>query len=200
MVGVGLAAPAGLSATAFVAGVGLTLSTFFLVASVLIAAVALVLGLRSLLENGANIETAPTLSVFIPLLTVLGILALRQHHGLNEHFGLGSGGADRLILLSQFFSAQILFALLTGVVLKKLGYMAKYVNGEEASVGSYALVCPGVALAVMIHFWLNRGLVDAGLVTKFSFMYWIISAMALGIQLATMRFISTLNRKHFPKK
>lgn len=197
MVGVGLAAPAGLSATPFVAGLGLTLSTFFLVASVLIAGVALILGLRSLLENGANIETAPTLSVFIPLLTVLGILALRQNHGLNEHFGLASGGADRLILLSQFFSAQILFVLLTGLVLKKLGYMGRFVNGDEASSGSYALVCPGVALAVMIHFWLNRGLVDAGLVTQFSFLYWLISAVAIGIQLATMRFISTLNRKHF---
>ncbi len=197
MIGVGLAAPAGLSATPLVAGTGLVLSTFFLIASVLIAAIALVLGIRSLAENGANIETAPTFSIFIPLLTIIGILSLRQNHGLNEHFGLTSGGAERLMMLSQYLSAQLLFALLAGLVLCRLGYVAKFITGRETSVGSYALVCPGVALAVMIHFWLNRGLVDAGLITKFSFGYWTISVLAVAIQLVTAWLVFILNRKHF---
>ena len=197
MIGVGLAAPAGLSATPLVAGVGLVLSTFFLISSVLIAAIALVLGVRSLAENGASIETAPTLSVFIPLLTIIGILSLRQNHGLDEHFGLTSGGAERMMMLSQYLSAQVLFALLTGLVLSRLGYISRFVIGHESSAGSYALVCPGVALAVMIHFWLNRGLVDAGLLAKFSFGYWTISALAVAIQLVTAWLVFILNRKHF---
>ena len=197
MIGVGLAAPAGLSATPLVAGMGLVLSTFFLIASVLIAGIALVLGLRSLAENGANIETAPTLSVFIPLLTIIGILSLRQNHGLDTHFGLASGSADRLMMLSQYLSAQLLFALLTGLVLYRLGYLPRFVTGGEVSAGSYALVCPGVGLAVMIYFWLNRGLVDTGLIDKFSFGYWVISAVALGIQFLTAWLVSVLNRKHF---
>ena len=197
MIGVGLAAPAGLSSTPLVAGIGLVLSTFFLIASVLIAGIALVLGLRSLAENGANIETAPTLSVFIPLLTIIGILSLRQSHGLDEHFGLASGGAERLMMLSQYLSAQLLFALLTGLVLCRLGYVDRFINGRDASAGSYALVCPGVALAVMIHFWLNRGLVDAGLIDKFSVAYWTISALAVAIQFMTIWLVFNLNRKHF---
>lgn len=197
MIGVGLAAPAGLSATPLVAGVGLVLSTFFLVATLIIAGLALVLGVRALLENGASIETAPTLSVFVPLLTIIGILALRQGHGLDEHFALASGGADRLMLLSRYLSAQVLFALLTGIVLKRLGYAARFIFGKDASVGSYALVCPGVALSVMIHFWLNRGMVDAGLIAKFSAGYWMISAVAVAVQVATMRLVYILNRKHF---
>lgn len=197
MIGVGLAAPAGLSSTPLVAGIGLVLSTFFLIASVLIAGIALVLGLRSLAENGANIETAPTLSVFIPLLTIIGILSLRQNHGLDEHFGLASGGAERLMMLSQYLSAQLLFALLTGLVLCRLGYVDRFINGRDASAGSYALVCPGVALAVMVHFWLNRGLVDAGLIDKFSVAYWTISALAVAIQFMTIWLVFNLNRKHF---
>jgi len=197
MIGVGLAAPAGMSATPLVAGFGLVLSTFFLVATLLIGGIALVLGIRSMMENGANIETAPTLSVFIPLLTIIGILSLRQSHGLGEHFDLASGGADRLMMLSQFLSAQLLFALLTGAVLKRLGYAGKFIFGRETSVGSYALVCPGVALAVMTHFWLNRGMVDAGLIVKFSACYWVISALAVAIQLGTMGLVHILNRKHF---
>ncbi len=200
MVGVGLAAPAALSATPLIAGVGLVLSTFFLVAAALIAAVALFLGLRALMENGANIETAPTLSIFVPLLTVLGILALRQNHGLDAHFGLADNGADRLILLSQFLSAQLLFALFAGVILIRLGYFARFVTGDDASPGSYALVCPGVALSVMLHFWLNKGLVDAGLVTAFSAGYWVISGVAVAIQIATIWLVLTLNRKHFGRR
>jgi len=199
MVGVGLAAPAGMSTVPLVAGIGLVLSTFFLVAALVISVIALVLGIRSLMENGADIETAPTLSIFIPLLTIISILMLRQSHGLGEHFALVSGGANRLVMLSQFLSAQLFFALLTMAVLKRLGYAARYIFGQEASVGSYALVCPGVALAVMIQFWLNRGLVDAGLVTKFSIGYWVISALAIAIQFATMWLVFILNRKHFGK-
>lgn len=157
----------------------------------------MVLGVRSLAENGANFETAPTLSVFIPLLTIIGILSLRQNHGLDEHFGLTSVGAERLMMLSQYLSAQVLFALLTWLVLSRLGYISRFVTGHEASAGSYALVCPGVALAVMIHFWLNRGLVDAGLLAKFSFGYWTISALAVAIQLVTAWLVFILNRKHF---
>ncbi|MFO7817795.1 MAG: TsoY family (seleno)protein [Thermodesulfobacteriota bacterium] len=197
MIGVGLAAPAGLSASPLVAGTGLVLSTFFLVAAVLIAAIALVLGLRSLAENGANIETAPTLSVFIPVLTIVSILSLRQNHGLDAHFALASGGAERLMMLSQYLSAQILFALLTGLVLRRLGYFSRFITGREASPVSYALVCPGVALVVMIHFWLNRGLVDSGMIDKFSLGYWTITALALAIQFATAWLVFVLNRKHF---
>lgn len=200
MVGVGLAAPAGMSATPLVAGIGLVLSTFFLVSSVLIAAIALILGLRSLLQNGANIETAPTLAIFIPILTIISMLSLRQGHGLNEHFGLEGAGIERLMMLSQYLSAQILFFLLTALVLCRLKYFVRFVTGCETSAGSYALVCPGVALVVMIQFWLNRGMVDAGLIVKFSLGYWAITAIALALQLATGWLVFTLNRKHFTKR
>jgi hypothetical protein len=197
MVGVGLAAPAGLSANPLTAGIGLVLSTFFLVASALIGIVALILGLRSLMENGADIQTAPTLSVFIPILTIISILSLRQNHGLDVHFAVQGSKADLLMMLSQYLSAQILFALLTGLVLVRMGYSARFIRGSESSPGSYALVCPGVALAVMLHFWLNKGLVGAALVDKYSFAYWVISLIAVGVQVGTMRLVSVLNRKHF---
>jgi len=197
MIGVGLAAPAGLSANSQVAGIGLVLSTFFLMATIVIGAVALVLGIRSLMENGANIETAPTLSIFIPMLTIIAILSLRQNHGLDEHFALASGGADRLMMLSQYLSLQVLCALFTGTILVRLSYVGRFLFGQDISVGSYSLVCPGVALAVMIHFWLNRGLVDAGLVIKFSTAYWAISTVALSVQAATILLVWVLNRRHF---
>jgi hypothetical protein len=101
------------------------------------------------------------------------------------------------MLLSQYLSAQVLCALLTALVLVRLGYAARFIVGDETSPGSYALVCPGVALAVMLHFWLNRGLVDAGLIDKFSLVYWLISALAVAIQGTTMWLVNRLNQRHF---
>jgi hypothetical protein len=49
----------------------------------------------------------------------------------------------------------------------------------------------------MIHFWLNRGLVDAGMIDKFSLFYWTITGLALAIQFATAWLVFILNRKHF---
>lgn len=197
MVGVGLAAPAAMSTSATLAGISLMLSGFFLVTAVGIAAIGLILGLRSLMENGANPETAPTLTIFIPLLTVIAILLLRQDHGMSTHFGTETLGAERLMQLSNLLSLQIVFLLFSAVILARFGYFARFVWGRDSSPVSYALVCPGVALSVMIHFWLNKGLVDAGLVAAFGPVYWAITAVAVAIQIATIALVVLLNRKHF---
>jgi hypothetical protein len=197
MVGVGLSAPAALSLSPAISGAAVVLSTFFLVASGVIAAIAIVLGFRAMLENGANAETAPTILIVVPLLTVLGILVLRQDHALHVHFGTEGSAGDALRMLSQFLSAQVLFGMLGLAVLARQGYAAKYLTGTAASAGSYALVCPGVALSVMMQFWINKGLVGAGVIAKFGVVYWGLSAVAVAFQVAMIALVIVLHRKHF---
>jgi hypothetical protein len=199
MVGVGLSAPAALSGSAAVAGISLVLSTFFFMGSALIAVVALILGLRSMMENGANIETAPTLMIVMPLLTVLGILLLRQGHGLHVHFDSHAAPGETLSLLTKLLSVQVLFGLFGLTILARQGYARRFLFGAENSPGSYALVCPGVGLAVMLQFWLNKGLVEAGLVAKFGAAYWGITALALASQVAMVWLVLHLNRRHFAR-
>jgi hypothetical protein len=88
MIGVGLAAPAAMSANATVVGFSIVFSTFFFITASVIAGIALILGVRSMLDHGTNAETAPTLMILIPLMTILGILMLRQNHGLGVQFCL----------------------------------------------------------------------------------------------------------------
>lgn len=197
MVAVGLSAPAALSTVPLTSGVALVLSTFFGTAAVLLALVGVVLGVRSMLENGANIETAPTIMIVIPMMTVLGIMVLRQTHAIDTHFGGHVSAGDMLRMLTQMLSVQVLFGLLGLAVLGSLGYARRFLTGPEASVGSYALVCPGVALSVMLHFWLNKGLVGAGLVAKFGLAYWAISGVAVAFQMAMIVLVVMLNRRHF---
>jgi hypothetical protein len=197
MVGVGMAAPAALSTVPAIAGLGLVLSTFFLITAALIAAIGLILGIRSMMENGANVETAPTLMIVIPLLTVLGILTLRQTHGMEVHLAAPHAAAGTLAWLTQLLSVQVLFGIFGLFMLSRLGYAARFLFGRENSAGAYALVCPGVGFAVMIHFWLNKGLVETGLVDKFGAAYWAITAVALASQAAMIWLVLHLNRRHF---
>jgi hypothetical protein len=68
-------------------------------------------------------------------------------------------------------------------------------NGEEKTPVVYALICPGVALSVSLHFFINKGLVAAGLLTKFGTAYWMMSGGAIAIQLLTAIVLIKLIRQ-----
>ena len=197
MIGVGLSAPAAMSQVAVVSGIAVIASTLLLVISLLWAAVAVVLGLAAMLQNGANAESAPTLLILVPLTTVLGILVLRQDHGLHVHFDAHAASGDVMRQLTVYLSIQIAFGLFGLAVLRAQGYFARFLAGRETSVGSYALVCPGVAISVLMQFWINKGLVGAGLIAKFGAAYWALSAVAVGFQLAMIVLVLVLNKRHF---
>jgi len=197
MVGVGLAAPAAMSTTALTAGLSVVLSSFFLMTSVIITLITMVLGLRSIFENGVAAEQAPTLMMVVPITTVLGILMMRQAHGLHVHFDSHSSAGDTLVLLTRLLSVEVVFALLGVTILAATGYVRRFLSGETVSPGNYALICPGVALSVMTHFWINKGLVGAGLIAKFGLAYWALTAVALAFQLAMVVLMLYLHRRHF---
>lgn len=198
MVAVGLAAPAAMSTTAWVVGTSLALSTFFAMTAVLITVIALVLALNSMLQHGVAREAAPTLLIVVPILTVLGIAALRMDHGLHTTFEAHSAAADTFVFLTRILAVQLLFGLFGLLVLSRQHYAEKYLSDDGTrSPGSYALVCPGVALSVMIQFWVNKGLLANGLIEKFSVFYWGATAPALIAQVAMIALLIRLHRLHF---
>lgn len=197
MVGVGLSASAALSSNPVTAGTALVLATIFLILSTLLATAAMILGLVSMAQHGLNAEAAPTITNIVPLMTVLGILILRVNHGLGEHFDAHLSAGDYLFLLSAFLGVQIAFLLFGAAVLRAQGYVGRYVTGPDASAASYGLVCPGVAFSVMLQFFINKGLVGAGLIAKFGLAYWTLSALAVAVQVLTVVLVVILHRKHF---
>jgi hypothetical protein len=197
MIGVGMSAPAALSASPAVAGVALVLSTLMLVAAAVWAAAGVVMGLAAMLQHGAQPDGIPTLMNIVPLVAVLGILMLRQNHGLHVHFGIHAAPGNDLWLLSVLVAVQLVFLGLGVAVAAQHGYARRYLTGTEASAGSYGLVCPGVGLAVVMQFWINKGLVGAGLIAKFGLAYWALSGVTLALQVAMIALVVLLNRKHF---
>lgn len=195
MISVGLSAPSAMSAGKLTVGVSIIAATFFMVASVILVSVQLVLGFRSMLENGVDDQAAPTLWIAIPIVTVLSIAMLRMDHGLHAAFGAGTG--TPLVTLAQLLSIQILFGLVGWTVLRRTGYLTRHVRGDAVSPGAWALVCPGVALGVMVQFFINKALVPAGLVAKFGPAYWSLTAIAIALQIVTIWLVLKLAAKHF---
>jgi hypothetical protein len=197
MVSVGLGAAAAMSSNPVTAGVAVVAATILSVVAFLIAIVAVILGFVSMAQHGVAKETAPSLTIIVPLTTVLGILLLRINHGLDTHFGSHMANGDYLFLLSSLIGVQVAFLLLGATVLRAQGYFGRFVTGPEVSAGSYGLVCPGVAFAVMLQFFINKGLVAAGIIAKFGTVYWVISGLSVAALLATVGLMLVLNRKHF---
>jgi hypothetical protein len=199
MVAVGLSAPAAMSANSFLVSASVMLSTFFGTMSLLYGVIALFTAFNSMLHYGTAKEAAPTLMIVIPIMTTLGIMFLRQDHGLHGSFDVHTNAGETMVFLSRLLSIQFTFLLLGMLVLIRQGYFKDFVLGDKLSPGSYALVCPGVALSVMIQFFINKGLVAANIIPKFGAIYWIESAVAVAFQIAMVWLVVRLNRQHFAK-
>lgn len=199
MAAVGLSAPSAMSTNPTVVAASLVFSTFFGLIAALYAILGAITALNSMLHYGTAKESAPTLMIVIPLITTLGILMLRQSHGLHTTFEGHTTDASTFMLLTSLLTVQAMFALLGIVILRRHSYMATFITGSEASPGSYALVCPGVALSVMTQFWLNKGLVAIGVVAKFGVAYWAFTGVALAFQIGMIVLVLMLNRKHFSR-
>lgn len=197
MIGVGMAAPAAMSASPTVVGLSIVASTFLMITSALIAGVAMILGIRSMLDHGTNAETAPTLMILIPLMTILGILMMRQSHGLGVQFESHTSDAETFLFLARMISVQLVFALFGGLILARHHYGKRFLWGRETSVMTYALVCPGVGFVVLMQFFIHKGLVAVHLLDKFSPAYWALIALTLAVQAAMIVLVLVLNRRHF---
>ncbi|SHI47621.1 hypothetical protein SAMN05444000_101218 [Shimia gijangensis] len=197
MIAVGFSAPAAMSTNTTTVGLSLVLSTFIGTAAIVYALIAIFTAFNSMLHHGTAKEAGPTLMIVVPILTVLGIMFLRQNHGLHATFDVHAAKAETMMLLARLLSVQVVFLLLGALVLRRQGYFTDYVFGPKTSPGSYALVCPGVALSVMVQFFVNKGLVGAGIIDKFGAAYWAVTAIALISQVAMIALVLRLNRQHF---
>lgn len=199
MIGVGFSAPAAMSSNPTIVGASLIASTLFGIATIIYATLALVTAFSSMLHYGTAKEAGPTLMIIIPLMTILGILFMRQSHGMHTTFGGHSSNADTFVFLARLVSVQFVFLGLGLTVLKAQGYFKDFVFGSKTSPGSYALACPGIALSVLIQFLVNKGMVSSGMIDKYSVAYWAFTAVAIGFQMAMVWLIFRLNRQHFSK-
>ncbi|ADI00125.1 TsoY family (seleno)protein [Salisediminibacterium selenitireducens] len=199
MIAVGLAAPAAMSSITFVSVTGMILSILFLTVAVGLLAVQGTLAISAILNNGIAKEGSATVWILIPILTLVGITFVRLASGVSHNL-LGTNPNDIMMFLviGALVTVQTFVGLLGYSVLTRNGYFSEFTNGKNKSPGSYGLICPGVAYFVLGMFFIQWGLVNPGIVDKFSLTYFVIMTPFVLVQIKTIQVLGKLNVKHFP--
>lgn len=195
MVSVGLAASVAMSHTKAINVISMILSVFFLVIALILMNVKLILGLKSIFKQGISEEMSPTLWIVIPITTLIGITLVRLISGIHHHFlGTNPNPVFLFILLLILISFEGIFGLIGYTVMKKNNYFKNYVGGNKFHVGSYALICPGVAFVVLGMFFISYGFIKTGFVDKFSLIHWMLVLPFILVQIKTIRTLNVLNK------
>ncbi len=207
LIGVGFAAPAAMSMNRLTVALSIIGSLSFISVASVLGLILFILGFRSMLAHGISKESSVSLWIPLPILTVLGVAAIRIVNGLTFLFHMPADATNIIALRSQSFPAgmlvlttvvfalQILFAVLGYAVMRRVNYFETFVSGPQRSVDSYALICPGTALFVFGMFFLHVGLVRTGLLEQFSLPYFIMLAPLVAAQLFAIRTMLTLDSK-----
>lgn len=195
MVAVGFAAPAVMSHNIIINTIGIFAALFFTTIAILFMFIQITIGFKNMLELGLGLETAPSIWIIIPILTLLGITAVRILFSLEHNFNTPFSKSSLFVLTSIILSLQIVFGILGYIVMKKLGYFEMYIESANRSAISFALICPGVAFMVFGMFFVNYGLVFNNIVEKYSIAHFIVLIPFIYIQIKTIIYFSKLYKK-----
>ncbi len=195
MIAVGFAAPGAMSSNIIVNSIGIFFAIFFASISILLIFIKTVLGFKNMFEHGVNLETAPSLWIMIPILTLLGITFIRLSFGLEHNLDAQNDKSSLFVLASTILSLQIIFGILGYKIMKSMGYFEKFINSNEKSALSFALICPGVALFVFGMFFINIGLVHNDILEKYSIIYFLFMLPFIYVQIKTITLFFKLYKK-----
>ncbi|RSZ61407.1 hypothetical protein EAH68_13130 [Corynebacterium hylobatis] len=203
MVAVGFAAPAAMGTDSLVVLTGVWGSILFGIISLILFGIFLVAGILSIMRYGLALPNSATLWLAVPVLTLWAITVLRDRHGMQTLIDAGPAGPQDhpgssvglMLFLSFIILTQVAFLGLGFVVMRANGFFRKFVLGREVtSPVAFTLVCPGVGLAVLSMFFINVGLIQNGLVEKFSATYYGLLLVPAAIAAATLWLAVTLFR------
>jgi len=195
MIAVGFAAPGAMSHYVQINAIGIFGAIFFSSIAILLLMIKLILGFKGMFKYGISAETAPTLWIIIPILTLLGITFVRVSFGFDHHFDAPLSPSSLFTMTSFVVSLQIIFGLLGYAVMKKVKYFENYVDGSEKSPVSFALICPGVAFMVFGMFFINMGLVLNGVIDQYSIAYFLFMIPFMYVQYKTIVVFFKLKNK-----
>lgn len=195
MVAVGFAAPGAMSHNLIVNSIGIFGALFFASLSLLLIVIKFTIGFKNMFEKGVSLESAPSIWIVIPILTLLGITFIRISFGLEHNYSTPLNKSSLFILTSIILSLQIIFGILGYLVMKRMGYFEKYIESTNKSAISFSLICPGVAFFVFGMFFVNFGLAYNGIISKYSIAYFMFMLPFVYVQIKTIIYFFKLYKK-----
>lgn len=195
MIGVWFAGPAAMSETLATSVVAMSLSIFFLTVTGILVLIKLLVWFKEMFKKWINVEGSPSLWIMIPILTLFGISLVRHRHWLSHGFEMEISTISNYVMVTMIVSAQLVFGRLWYRVMRMNNYFKDFINGAKKSIGSYALICPGVAMTVFGFFFVHKGFVLTGIVDKFSIIYFLLLLPLFYVQYLTISTLFKLNNK-----
>lgn len=195
MIGVGFSAAAAMSHSELVTVLGIIGASFFGITALALTILLGASGLRGMLKNGMSDETAPTLMIMVPIITVLGILNYRIGKGIDHTFGATWENGEILAFWATLVMGQLFLLLVGFSTLKRIDYVGRFIRGDEVSPGAYSLICPLVAFFVSSNFLVHAGLVKLGIMETFSVATLAIYVPMIMVQLTAIWMVLKLNAK-----
>ncbi len=196
MIAVGFSSSAAMSSNTIVSVLGAFGTAVFFSAAAAWIFVKLPISFSAMLRGGMAREAGPTLWMGIPIFTLVGIGVLR----------VASGAAHNLVgtsippiiwfgFIGLLLTAQLVMGLFGYAVMRSQNYFGHFVRGTGRSIASYGLICPGVALVTLAQFFIHWGLVENGIVVKYSAAHITLLAIVAALQLLTIVTVGRLNAK-----
>ncbi len=200
---VGFAAPAAMSENRTMITIAAFCAIFFFAIATLLAIKNLILGFQAMMDKGVSREASASLWILIPILTLLGITAIRLHHGFHFLFQGGGSPSFYFIWCSSILSIQIFIGILGFVIMRHNNYFPEFIHGIKNDTtmdaartpASYALICPGVAFWVFGMFFIDKALIQSGLLNLFSLSYFILLLPLLFVLIKTIMVNWKLNKR-----
>ena len=199
MVAVGFGAPAAMATSPFIVLLGIFGSMLFGFISVLLFGVFLVAGVMSIMQYGLACRAPPPV-LAVPILTLYSITVLRDRHGMQTLIDISAAVPDHPVLGRRPAVPQLHdpgAGRLPGSRLRRHalnGFFRRFVTSRRRPPGRLHLVCPGVGLAVLSMFYINTGLIQNGLVEKFSGVYYALLLGPAAVAAVTLWLAFTLFR------
>jgi hypothetical protein len=195
MIAVGFSASAAMSHNQTTSLIAIILSIFFVTMVIIFASIKLVLGIYHMISQGVDKATSVSMWIIIPITTLVGIAMFRLDMAMVHNFGAIYNKTSTMILLTSTISIQLLFGILGYKIMKNNNYFKDFIYGSDKNAGSYALICPGVALVVMGFFFVHKVIVASGVVLLFSPMYFLLMLPIMYLQFITIKTLFILNKK-----
>ena len=201
MIATGFSSSAAMSDTKPVVVIALLGTFLFLMASFAWALVKLPVSFASMLRKGMAREAGPTLWLGIPVLTLVGIVVIRDVMGMaHTLLNVNVPSIVWFVFFGLVWSMQVVLGVFGYVVMRRQGYFAEFVRGDGKSIPSYGLICPGVAFAVLSMFFIHWGIVEPGFVTKYTLGHYALLFIPAATQFVTITTLVRLNKKLYGQK
>ncbi|MFC0581408.1 TsoY family (seleno)protein [Micrococcoides hystricis] len=201
MVAVGFAASAAMSEQTWTILAGMIGSILFAITAVLLWLMFFTMGVYSMLKHGLAVANSATLWLTVPILTLLGIMVVRDSHGVQTFQSLAGNPAPAgpgatmglMIFLTVAILMQVVFLVMGHLAMRKNGFYKEFVfSRNQQSPNAFTLVCPGVAFGVLGFFWIHAGLVNNGIIERYSAGYFVLVAIMIAVQVATLALMAVL--------